>query len=217
MTTKGSLLIPYFILLIFATIQLALVSRMVAFLQIQKTQVKTYQALGSDSLGFKIHVLPEKLSLNQGHTTNGAAGYGLVLSIALLVITFSFRNDRNHKRKLLMMTILLVLLVLFILSAFIYVFAVTYLTSENRINTRYAQSMDGAPYPIDNWTPETWYKALLLLPIENVDLTGAYQEMVAWRWWIFPYLMVSILASGWTAIVWLREEAPTRLRNRYVV
>lgn len=115
------------------------------------------------------------------------------------------------------MTILLVLLVLFILSAFIYVFAVTYLTSENSINIRYAQSMDGAPYPIDSWTPETWYKALLLLPLENVDLTGPYQEMVAWRWWILPYLMVSLLAFAWTAIVWVREKAPTRLRNGYVV
>ncbi|QKX61668.1 uncharacterized protein TRUGW13939_08820, partial [Talaromyces rugulosus] len=208
MPMKRSLLLPYFVLLIFATIQLALVSRMVAFLHIQKTQVKTYQALGSDSpLGFKIHVLPEKLSLNQGHTTNGAAGYGLVLSIALLAFTFSFRDDRDHTKKLLTMTILLALLSFFILSAFIYVFAVTYLTSNNRINTIYAQSIDGAPYPIDSWTPETWYKALLLLPLTNVDLTGAYQEMAVWRWWIIPYLIVSMLAFGWTAIVWLNERS----------
>jgi hypothetical protein len=116
------------------------------------------------------------------------------------------------------MTISLVLLVLFILSAFIYVFAVTYLTIDNRINTRFAQSVDGAPYPIDSWTPETWYKALLLLPLDKVDLTGAYQEMVAWRWWIFPYLLVIILASGWTAVVWLREKTPTPLlRNGHAV
>lgn len=115
------------------------------------------------------------------------------------------------------MTISLILLVLFILSALIYVFAVTYLTSDNRINTRYAQSMDGSPYPIDSWTPETWYKALLLLPLANVDLTGAYQEMVAWRWWIFPYLTMSILAFGWTAIVWVNERTPRRPKYGYVV
>ncbi|KAH8697855.1 hypothetical protein BGW36DRAFT_450608 [Talaromyces proteolyticus] len=216
MSTKRSLLIPYALLLIFSTIQLSLVSQMVTFLHIQKTQVMTYQALNSDSPGFKIHVLPEKLSLNQGHTTNGAAGYGLVLSITFLVITFFLQGNRKNQPILLIMTLLLGLLVLFVLSAFIYVFAVTYMTSENRINTRIAESINGAAYPIDSWTPETWYRALLLLPLTGVDLTGAYQEMVAWRWWTLPYLAVSTLAFGWTAVVCVKDRGRL-LNGGYVV
>ncbi|KAF4998856.1 hypothetical protein F66182_16292, partial [Fusarium sp. NRRL 66182] len=143
MLQKKSLYIPFTILLIIATVQLALVSRMVAFLHIQKTEIGTYHILNTntsptDSNGYYLHVLPEKLSLNQGHITNGAAGYGVVITI----------------------TIALSLLVLFILAALTYVSFVTYLTIDNRINIDIARTLSptgpqAVAYNIDSWTPET--------------------------------------------------------------
>lgn len=102
MFQKTTLYIPFAILLIIATVQLALVSRMVAFLHIQKTEIGTYYILNTntsptDSNGFYLHVLPEKLSLNQGHVTNGAAGYGVVMSIASLVACVFLRRDAYHQ------------------------------------------------------------------------------------------------------------------------
>jgi hypothetical protein len=104
------------------------------------------------------------------------------------------------------MTIALGLLVLFTFSAFIYVFAVTYLTIGNQIDLRVARNLAGKPYNIDSWTPETWYQALLSLPLYKADLSSAYEEMVTWRWWILPYLFVCLAAFVWTATVYVKER-----------
>jgi hypothetical protein len=109
MPQKKTLYIPFTFLLIIATVQLALVSRMVAFLHIQKTEVGTYHILSNSTSptdgsinggGFDLHVLPEKLSLNQGHVTNGAAGYGVVMSIASLVACIVLQSDAYQKVRL---------------------------------------------------------------------------------------------------------------------
>lgn len=94
---------------------------------------------------------------------------------------------------------------LFILSAFVYVFAVTYLTSRNEIDIEVARNLAGKPYNIDSWTPETWYHALLSLPLHKADFSSAYAEMVMWRWWLLLYLFVSLMAFYWTAIVYYKE------------
>ena len=49
MFQKRTLYIPFTILLLIATVQLALVSRMVAFLHIQKTSVGTYHILNNST------------------------------------------------------------------------------------------------------------------------------------------------------------------------
>lgn len=244
MLQKKTLYIPFTFLLIIATVQLALVSRMVAFLHIQKTEVGTYRILSNATStdgsinggGFDLHVLPEKLSLNQGHVTNGAAGYGVVMSIASLVACVFLRRDayqkvcpsptltqldikadrrKRHKSILLTLTIALFLLVLFILAAFTYVAAVTYLTMDNKIDLDVAQAAASAgpggaaaAYSIDSWTPETWYQALLLLPLDDStksSLSAAVSEMVAWRAWITLYQVVAVVVLGWTGMVYLRE------------
>ncbi|EED16940.1 conserved hypothetical protein [Talaromyces stipitatus ATCC 10500] len=219
MFQKRALYIPFTILLITATIQLALVSRMVAFLHIQKTEVDSYHVLSNNATDhtanredFYLHVLPEKLSLNQGHVTNGAAGYGLVLSIASLVANVFLRRDaykKRHKSILLTITISLSLLVLFTLSALVYVVSVTYLTINNKIDMDVARAVSSKsqPYNIDSWTPETWYRALLLLPLEQdtiESLNSAHHEMVAWRWWVLFYHIVDSLVFWWTGMVLVR-------------
>ncbi|EEA21488.1 hypothetical protein TMatcc_009102 [Talaromyces marneffei ATCC 18224] len=223
MFRKKFLYIPFTILLITATVQLALVSRMVAFLHIQKTEIGTYHILSNITTtdtaqtggDFHLHVLPEKLSLNQGHVTNGAAGYGVVISIASLVACVFLRRDtyqQRHKSILLTLTIAVSLLVLFNLAALVYVFAVTYLTIENKINIGIARAAasagPGVGYSIDSWTPETWYQALLLLPLESSThstLSAAAQEMVAWRVWIILYQIVGAVVVGWMGMAYLRE------------
>jgi hypothetical protein len=81
---------------------------------------------------------------------------------------------KRHKSILLTLTIALSLLVLFILAAFTYVAAVTYLTIDNKIDLDVARATASAgpgnaaaAYSIDSWTPETWYQALVLLPLDE--------------------------------------------------
>ncbi|KUL82733.1 hypothetical protein ZTR_11119 [Talaromyces verruculosus] len=227
MLQKKTLYIPFTFLLIIATVQLALVSRMVAFLHIQKTEVGTYRILSNTTSstdgsinggGFDLHVLPEKLSLNQGHVTNGAAGYGMVMSIVSLVACVFLRSDayqKSHKSILLTLTIALSLLVLFILAAFTYVAAVTYLTIDNKIDLDIVRATASAgpgsaaaAYSIDSWTPETWYQALVLLLLDEStksSLSAGVSEMVAWRAWITLYLIVAAVVLGWNGMAYLRE------------
>jgi hypothetical protein len=71
-----------------------------------------------------------------------------------------------------------------------------------------ASTGPGAAYSIDSWTPETWYQALLLLPLDQSTkstLSAAVSEMVAWRTWITLYQIVGAVVMGWTGMVYLRE------------
>ena len=123
--------------------------------------------------------------------------------------------EKNHKSILLTLTTAVFLLVLFQLTALTYVFAVTYLTIDNTIDIDTAQALSTAagagpvpPYSIDSWTPETWYKAVLLLPLDastKSRLSSATSEMVAWRSWIVFYVVVGVVVMAWTAMAYLRE------------
>jgi hypothetical protein len=91
------LAIPYFILLAFATVELALVSRMVYFLHWTGINVGTYHIVDpANQLDFFINVKPHNLQVNQGHATNGTAGYGVVMCIVFL-ITLAFLPRVTHR------------------------------------------------------------------------------------------------------------------------
>jgi hypothetical protein len=91
------LLIPYAILFAFAITELGLVSSMVAFLHIQKTDVGQYSVLfppystNDNSDTFILDALPPNLWLDQGHTTNGAAGWAFAVSVAGIAAVLSMR------------------------------------------------------------------------------------------------------------------------------
>lgn len=116
------------------------------------------------------------------------------------------------------MTILLSLLVCFIFSAFVYVTAVTYLTIENTIDIDYARSLAASSqvgggggaisYAIDSWTPETWYRAVLLLPLDANTMStifNAYHEMLVWRYWMQIYQIVAGVVLWWTGMSCWKE------------
>lgn len=121
--------------------------------------------------------------------------------------------EQRHKVILLAITIAISLLVLFILTALTYVLAVTYLTIDNKIDIDIARTLSPTgpqvvAYNIDSWTPETWYQALLLLPLEvstESMLSAAVSEMVAWRAWVTLYEIVAMVVTWWTGMTYLRE------------
>lgn len=85
--TTANLAVPYFILLAFAVVELALVSRMVFFLHWAGTTVGTYHIASNQAeADFFINVNPANLQVNQGHATNGTAGYGVVMSLTFLIV-----------------------------------------------------------------------------------------------------------------------------------
>jgi hypothetical protein len=194
--------------------EVGLVSDMVSFLHIQKWFVKTYQInWPNESIPFG--ALPAHLWLDQGHTTNGAAGYGFVLGIFGLFVAWRQRN-RNGKppsRSLFALTILLLLSTLFTLSALIFTFTVTNETSGQTIDPSLAQP--NQHYPADKWTPETWYKALLNTPIADPHKRSEIRTHVhlfeAWRWMLIPLFLADVAALAAAVMGVLRQRKSTPL------
>lgn len=112
--------------------------------------------------------------------------------------------------------VLQVLAVLFTLSAIIFVFLVTYQTTGQIIRAPVAANTMGKNYGEFKWTPETWYQAVLDLPLANQGQRSAIESrvsvMVAWRWMLLPIFIADIIVSGVTMLAWLKQRNGTTTR-----
>src|SRR6266536_6710121 len=75
--------------------EVGLVSSMVGFLYDQRHHEKAYTINWSPS-PVVLKAMPLHLLVDQGHTTNGAAGYGFVIGLAGLFV--AWRQRRRHSR-----------------------------------------------------------------------------------------------------------------------
>ena len=105
---------------------------------------------------------------------------------------------------------------IFSLSAFIFVFVVTYQTTGQRIREPIAINAVGLNYPAEKWTPETWFRAILDLPLadgaQHAQIKSRVRNMEAWRWILLPLLLVYITASYIVVTTWLRQRRSTTVR-----
>jgi len=83
------------------------------------------------------------------------------------------------------------------LAALIYTFIVTYNTNDQHIDISLAASVSPKPYPLNNWTPENWFDAVLAQPLaESSDrskIRTNLRLMRAWRWNLIPLLLFGIV------------------------
>jgi hypothetical protein len=104
------------------------------------------------------------------------------------------------------------LAILFTLSAFIFVFVVTYQTTDQQILPSIAHS--NIAYPADKWTPETWFKAVLDLPLAHQDqydnISNKVRNMVVWRWMLVPIFLADVAAFGFSVVEVLRQRKGTK-------
>jgi hypothetical protein len=105
---------------------------------------------------------------------------------------------------------------IFCLSAFIFVFVVTYQTSGQHISEPIVSNTVGINYPYHYWTPETWFKAVLNLPLadgaQHAEMKTRVGCMVAWRWMLLPLLLVYITTFCATAMTWWRRRSDVTVR-----
>lgn len=187
---------------------LGLISSMVGFLHDQKDNVGSYKVNWPEPA--QLHVLPKHLWVDQGHTSNGVAGYGFFLGLFGLYVAWRQRRRQNSNpsKSLLALTVLQLLAVLFTLSAFIFVFVVTYQTTNQGINP--SEVRPNLAYSVDKWTPETWFKAVLDLPLARDDqrhhISKNVRNMVAWRWMLIPILLTDAVAFGVSVREMLRQR-----------
>ncbi|KAL6711581.1 hypothetical protein ACN47E_004515 [Coniothyrium glycines] len=216
---RNALFLPLFlsngILSALSITNLGLISSMVGWLLDQKHNVHSFEIAWPAS-SFALNVEPKNLWADQGHASNGVAGYGFFLGIFGMITAWRLRKAGRPLKSLVPLAILLLLAVVFTLSAIIFVFVVTYQTTGQHIRAPVASNNVGFNYPEFRWTPETWMKAVLDLPLaeqsKRDEINDKVTNMVAWRWLLVPIFIVDCVALGVTILAWLRQRrgAPAR-------
>lgn len=88
-----SLFVSQFVLSALSITNLGLISSMVGFLHKQKAIVKTYDVNWPNN-PIEMKTLPAHIWLDQGHTSNGVAGYGFFLGLLGMFIAFKYKKGK---------------------------------------------------------------------------------------------------------------------------
>lgn len=198
------------LLMIDAIIELSFISSMVAWLH--STAGGEFEVIApdmQDTMSFSLHGKPKNLLVNQGHTSNGAAGTAFVLVGIGGILVLALRHRASNSRSAKLVTSLYyawlvstILSALLTLAALAYTFAVTNQTRGQSIDVATAASLDNRPYPnyvaypTDDWTPETWFEAVLDLTLvdrsQRTDIEHHLTIMRAWRWNLIPMFLLGV-------------------------
>jgi len=222
--TLGAALI---VLLIDSAIELALISSMVGYLHRSGANTYAFGPVTTNSGGSTVGYLnakPKGLLLNEGHTSNGAAGTALVLICfgGFLTLWWQRRRERINtnqrpSRIFLTYTIFTILSFLLTLVALAYTFAVTNSTRGQHINLDVALQYQGDAYPLDKWTPENWTKALLEVAISTNDasyLRHWLHVIVGWKWNLIPMFLIGLVVASLSVMECLRQRIVARGNGR---
>ncbi|KAF2820512.1 hypothetical protein CC86DRAFT_374220 [Ophiobolus disseminans] len=204
-----------FVLSALSIANLGLISSMVAFLLGQKHKVHSYR-VDWPGAAFDLNVEPAHLWVDHGHTSNGVAGYGFFLGLFGMIVAWRVRKSARPSKLITALLILQILAVIFTLSALVFVFAVTNQTKDQHIRAPIAANNQGKNYPEFKWTPETWFKAVLDLPLADAsrhdEIESKVTNMVAWRWMLIPILFADVIAFGVTTAAWRRQRRGSTTR-----
>lgn len=210
LTTK-ILLGAMVLLFIDGIIELAFIASMVSWVHRRAGGDFIINANGSQ---FPLHGKPANELVDQGHTSNGAAGTAFIV-IAMGGWLILYLRHRQLKRAdtvhgfvkglyyfWLVMTVLSAMLAV---AALIYTFIVTYAHMNQTIDIGLASSLDNHPYPNyvayprQSWTPENWFTAVLELPLafghDRSDINLHLALMKGWRWNLIPLSVLGIAVA----------------------
>jgi hypothetical protein len=188
------------VLMVDSIIELSFISSMVAWLH--KTASGSFSILSDDGSTFELRGEPLHLLVDQGHTSNGAAGTAFVL-IGLGGITSLWLRNRagtfGHALYYFWVVCNILALMLTI-GALGYVFAVTNSHRDQVINLGLAQSLKGTTkYYFDSWTPQNWFSAFLKLDIADhsvrSDISSHYKVMQGWQYNLIPLFLVQLVET----------------------
>lgn len=182
-----------------AIIELAFISSMVAWLH---RVASGYFAVMYNGNMFYIAGKPLNLMVDQGHTSNGAAGTAFVLIGLGGIIALWLRSRPHFHRSRLSVAIYYlwvvsnVLALLLTLGALAYVFAVTNAHNDQSIDVALASTLNGKPYPLDTWTPQNWFDAVLDLDLAyddvRADIATHYKVMRGWQYNLIPLFIIQL-------------------------
>lgn len=192
-----------------ALLELAFISSTVSFLH--RRAGDSFQVIyGPNYASFRLHGKPEHLLLNEGHTSNGAAGTAIVLvGIGGLLTFWLLARDARagHRTKFAVIAhhawmVVSLLSLLLTIAALGYTMAAVNAHQGQTIDITVARSLNNQPYPryvaypLDSWTPENWFAAVLALPLtlkQDRDLIRTkYNVIKGWRWNLIPMFLLGL-------------------------
>ena len=238
------------LLMIDAVVEVGLVGSMVGFLH---ARAGKFFAINGPNGTIDLHGKPRNLLVDQGHTSNGAAGTALILvgGLGLLVIWYDKRRARrvrpntasrvktwetrfltcpfqahttSHSGIFIFWVAMTVFSALLALAALIYTFVLTAQTDHQSINpTVAAANPEPLFYPLDKWTPENWFIAVLALPLahdsDRRDIHHNLHLMRGWRWNLIPLFLLGVAVASlalWELLAgrrWRQGDSKEKLRD----
>ena len=179
---------------------------------------------------------PVGLMVDQGHTSNGAAGTALILIGfgGLLVIWLERRRARKVSRNNItydrvaadingpktgdsrpsglftFWIVLTILSTLLTLAALIYVFVLGSQTDNQTIDLQIAsQNSQPSKYPLDDWTPDNWFGAILnQVPLtydsDRHKINQQLRIMRGWKWNLIPLFVLGLITTCTAVWEWLQ-------------
>lgn len=213
-----ALVVALTLLTIDATFELAFITSMVAYLHggapagtfVINTPA-THVANANVQPTYELKGKPLHMLVNQGHTSNGAAGSAIVL-IGIVGAAALFARARHPGRWFTRFLynfwmILQIPTFLLTLSALGYTFAVTNKHRHQLINQNVAYASQPGPYELDQWTPQNWFSAMLSQldfqsPSLRSNLAMHYRIMLGWQYNLIPMFLLQLAETVLAIVDW---------------
>ncbi|KAI1387212.1 uncharacterized protein F4822DRAFT_276577 [Hypoxylon trugodes] len=188
------------ILMVDSIIELSFVSSMVAWLHLTASKGFSFN---SDGSSHRLAGKPLHMMVDQGHTTNGAAGTAFVLIGLGGIVALTLRHwsrdaqggSRGFGRFIYQLWVALnIPALLLTIGALAYVFAVTNKHRGQTIDVPLAVSLNGSPYPLEDWTPQNWFSAVLQLDLTSArdDIHSHLSVMRGWQYNLIPMFIIQL-------------------------
>ncbi|KAF3068394.1 hypothetical protein GL218_08330 [Daldinia childiae] len=204
------------LLMVDSVIELAFVSSMVAWLHRTASKGFLFNYAGSTYhlAGDPVHIMTD-----QGHTSNGAAGTAFVLIGLGGILALLLRSQNKYggpgtfARFIYYLWVSInIPAILLTTGALAYVFAVTNAHEGQSIDVPLATTLDGSKYPLEFWTPQNWFSAVLQLDLVDArdDIESYVRVMRGWQYNLIPMFIVQLgvtILAVWEFLGWRRHEA----------
>ncbi|KAK5122978.1 hypothetical protein LTR85_003544 [Meristemomyces frigidus] len=211
------------VLMVDAAIEMALISSMVYWLHYRAGKAFEIAYNGGT---FSLHGKPLALLVNQGHTSNGAAGTAfLAIGLGGILALWSRSRGKHGNRFYHFWLVMTVLSMLLSLAALIYTFILMNDHAGQTINEALASTLNNKPYPnyvaypLDAWTPGDWFAAILQLDLvrhsDRSDITTHLNTMKAWTWNLIPLFILGLVVCVLAVVEALARRREVREVRTY--
>lgn len=209
------------VLMLDAALEMACLSSMVYWLHYRAGKAFEVAYNGGT---FSLHGKPQFFLLNQGHTSNGAAGTSFVaIGLGGILALWARSRNKHGKRFYHFWLVMTVLSMLLSLAALIYTFILKNAHAGQTIDLARASGLHNEPYPnyvaypLQAWTPGDWFAGVLELDLvrssDRSDITTHLNVMQAWTWNLIPLFLLGLIVCALAVVEALGRRKETRDRR----